>query len=148
MLIREIMTKSVEWIAPEATLFAAAEQMRNLDVGALPVCDSGRLVGMITDRDIVVRVVAKAEDPSTTLVGQAMTPRVVTCHDDEDVADVARKMRDQQIRRILVLDAATNHLAGIVSLGDLAVETGDEQLAGVTLEGISEPTFGGGSVLD
>jgi CBS domain-containing protein len=148
MLIREIMTKNVEWIAPEATLRTAAEQMRNLDIGALPVCCDGQLIGMITDRDIVVRVVAKGEDPATTLVTHSMTPRVITCKDDDDVSDVARTMRDQQIRRILVLDSWTNRLCGVVSLGDLAIESGDEQLAGATLEGISEPTFGCGNTSD
>jgi len=142
MLIREIMTKNVEAIAPEDTLHAAAENMRNLDIGALPVCDQNHLVGMITDRDIVIRVVAKGEDPATTLVRQAMTPQVITCHDTDDVTDVARIMRDNQIRRIVVLDSTTQWVCGVVSLGDLAIESGDEQLAGATLEGISEPTFG------
>jgi len=142
MLIREIMTRNVECAHPDDTLRHAAELMRNLDVGALPVCENDRLVGMITDRDIVIRVVAKGEDAATTLVVQAMTPEVITCRDDDEVSNVASIMRDQQIRRIIVLSNMTNRIAGVVSLGDLAVESGDENLAGVTLEGISEPTFG------
>jgi CBS domain-containing protein len=142
MMIREIMTRNVECTHPDDTLRHAAELMRNLDVGALPVCENDRLVGMITDRDIVIRVVAKGEDAGTTLVVQAMTPEVITCRDDDDVKDVASIMRDQQIRRIVVLSNDTNRIVGVVSLGDLAVESGDENLAGATLEGISEPTFG------
>lgn len=148
MQIREIMTRNVECAGPEDTLRHAAEMMRNLDIGALPVCENDRVVGMITDRDIVIRVVAKGEDPSTTLVVQAMTPEVITCREADDVQDVARTMRDQQIRRIIVISNDTNRIAGVVSLGDLAVESGDEQLAGVTLEGISEPTFGVGGFFE
>jgi len=108
-------------------------------VGPLPICDNDRLVGMLTDRDITVRAVAEGKDPRATRVRDVMTEGVCYCFEDDDVADAARLMKENQIRRLLVLDR-NKRLAGIVSLGDLAVETGDEHLAGQTLERVSQPT--------
>ena len=109
-------------------------------MGPLPVCgDNDRLVGMITDRDITVRAVAEACDPRTTTVQDVMTPDVVYCFDDQDVQEAARLMKEHQVRRLVVLNR-DKRLVGIVSLGDLAVETGDERLAGKTVEQVSLPT--------
>ncbi len=94
---------------------------------------------MITDRDITVRAVADACDPRSTTVEEVMTPDVVYCFDDQDVQEAARLMQAHQIRRLVVLDR-DKRLVGIVSLGDLAVETGDEKLAGKTLEEVSLPS--------
>ncbi len=139
MQVRDVMTKSVECVSPSISLQEAAEKMRNLDVGPLPVCGSNdRLVGMITDRDITVRAVAEARDPRTTTVKEVMTPDVAYCFDDQDVQDAARLMGEIQVRRLVVLNR-DKELVGIVSLGDLAVETGDEKLAGKTLEDVSLP---------
>jgi CBS domain-containing protein len=93
---------------------------------------------MLTDRDIIVRSVSEGHDPRADHVRDAMTPGVCYCYDDQDVTEAAKLMREKQIRRLPVLNRA-KRLAGIVSLGDLAVETGNEQLAGEALEGISEP---------
>jgi CBS domain-containing protein len=113
--------------------------MRDMDIGPLPVCgDNDRLVGMLTDRDITVRAVAEGQDPRTAKVRDAMTPDIVYCFEDQDVSEAAQLMKDQQIRRLVVLNR-DKRLVGIVSLGDLAVETGDERLAGNTLEAVSEP---------
>jgi CBS domain-containing protein len=138
MQLKEIMTRGVNVISPEATLKEAAEKMKNLDVGPLPVCDGERLVGMLTDRDITVRVVAAGCDPSTTKVGDVMTPEVVYCFEDQSVEEAAKLMEEQQIRRLPVLNR-NKWLVGIISLGDLAVDTGDRQLAGKVLEQVSEP---------
>jgi CBS domain-containing protein len=114
--------------------------MKDLDVGPLPVCgDSDRLVGMITDRDITVRGVAEGCDPRTTAVKEVMTPDVVYCFEDQDVQEAARLMQQHQIRGLVVLNR-DKRLTGIVSLGDLAVETGDAGLAGKTVEQVSLPT--------
>jgi CBS domain-containing protein len=113
--------------------------MRQLDVGSLPVCENERLVGMLTDRDITVRCVSEGFDPRTDLVREVMTPQVVYCFEDQDVTEAAKLMKEKQIRRLAVLNRQ-KRLTGIVSLGDLAVEAGNEQLAGETLEGISEPS--------
>ncbi len=140
MLVREVMTQKAECIRPANSLQEAAQKMKDLDVGPLPVCgDNDRLVGMITDRDITVRAVAEACDPRTTTVKDVMTPDVVYCFEDQDVREAAGLMKDHRVRRLVVLNR-DRRLVGIVSLGDLAVETGDEKLAGKTLEQVSLPT--------
>jgi CBS domain-containing protein len=142
MKISDVMTWGAECTGPDATLQQAAERMKTLDVGVLPVCEDGLLVGMITDRDIAVRSTALGEDPTVDRVGEVMTPSVIYCYDDQDIAEAAELMAEKQIRRLPVLNRE-KQLIGIVSLGDLAVETGDDQLAGETLEGISEPLAAG-----
>jgi CBS domain-containing protein len=137
MKISEVMTRGVECTPPDATLQQAAERMKSLDVGALPVCDNDRLAGVLTDRDITVRCVASGKDPRTTRVRDVMTPEIVYAFEDQDVAEAARIMKDKQIRRLPILNR-DKRLVGIVSLGDVAVETGDKRLAGAALEGISE----------
>jgi len=138
MKVNEIMTRRAECTRPDATLQEAAERMRSLDIGALPVCEEQRLVGMLTDRDIALRSVAAGHDPRHDHVADAMTPHVVYCFEDQDVTEAAELMKTRQIRRLPVL-RRNKQLAGIVSLGDLAVEEGNEQLAGEALEAISEP---------
>ena len=139
MQVKDIMTRGAECIAPEAPLDKTAERMKDLDVGSLPVCDHGRLVGMITDRDITVRATSMSLDPATTKVADVMTPGIAFCFEDHDVSEAAAIMKAKQIRRLPVLDH-NQHLVGIVSLGDLAVQTGDDALSGETLEKVSEPT--------
>jgi CBS domain-containing protein len=138
MKIKEVMTRGAECVPPSCTLQDAARKMKNLDVGPLPVCDNDRLVGILTDRDITVRAIAEGRDPKTTKVGEVLTPDVIYCFEDQDVQEAARLMKENQIRRLIVLNR-DKRLVGIISLGDLAVETGDEQLAGETLEKVSEP---------
>src|SRR3954464_6978937 len=118
MLVKEIMTHNVEAVSPGDTLEQAARKMEELDIGPLPVCEGHRVVGMLTDRDITVRATAAGCDPKTTLVCDAMSQDVVCCHEDQDVQEAARLMKEKQIRRLLVMNAA-NELVGIVSLGDL-----------------------------
>jgi CBS domain-containing protein len=138
MQLKEIMTPGVEVIAPEATLQEAAEKMRHLDIGPLPVCNGDRLVGLLTDRDIIVRAVADGRNPTTTRVHEVMTPEVVYGYDDQDIQDAARLMEQYQIRRLPVLNH-DKRLVGIVSLGDLAVHAGGQPLAGEVLEQVSAP---------
>jgi len=139
MQIREIMTATVECVRPDDTLQDAARKMRDLDVGPLPVCgDDDRLAGMITDRDIVIRAVAEGRDPRTTPVREAMTEGIDYCFEEQDVEDAARTMQDRQVRRLVVLNG-DKRLVGIVSLGDLATRSGDEEQTGGVLSDISEP---------
>jgi CBS domain-containing protein len=138
-LVNEVMTRGVECMSPNATLQEAARKMRDLDVGPLPVCgDNDRLVGMITDRDIVVRAVAEGQDTRTARVHDVMTSDIIYCFEDQDADEAAQLMRANQIRRLVVLNR-DKRLVGIVSLGDLAVETNDEEMAGATLQAVSEP---------
>ena len=140
MRVFETMTPNVVSVMPETTLMDAALMMRNLDVGPLPVIDEGRLVGVITDRDITVRATAEGRDPRVTRVGEIMSAEVVACAEGDDVRSAARLMQDAKLRRLLVVDGAGN-LKGIVSLADLVLQTGDDLLAGETLEKVSEPAW-------
>jgi CBS domain-containing protein len=140
MLVSDVMTRRAECIRSTNSLQEAARKMKSLDVGPLPVCgENDRLVGIITDRDITVRGVAEACDPRTTTVKDVMTPDIVYCFEDQDVQEAARLMQENQVRRLIVLNR-DKRLVGIVSLGDLAVETGDEKLSGKTLEEVSLPS--------
>ena len=136
--IKDVMTPGVEVVTPNATLREAAEKMRDLNVGPLPVCDGQKLAGMITDRDIVVRGIAMGHDPNTSKVRDVLTAEVEYCYEDDPVDKAAQLMRDKQIRRVLVVDRNKN-LVGIVSLGDVSQEVSGRK-AGETLEQISEPS--------
>jgi len=139
MLVKEVMTRSVACTRPDATLQEAAARMKSLDIGVLPVCGpDDRLAGMITDRDITVRASAEGESPVEIKVADVMTPEVMYCFENAEVEDAALLMKQKQVRRLVVLDQ-NSRLAGIVSLGDLAVDTRDEKLAGGTLQAVSEP---------
>jgi CBS domain-containing protein len=139
MQIREVMTKGVEVVRPDETLQNAAQKMKSIDVGPLPVCDGDRLVGMITDRDIIVRATAEGRDPKTTPVKEAMTPGIVYVYEDQDIEEAASLMKERQIRRLVVLDR-NKKLVGILSLGDIAADHRDDKLSGDVLESVSEPS--------
>jgi uncharacterized protein (DUF2267 family) len=138
LTIDQVMTRDVEVVRPEDTLREVAEKMRTLNVGPLPVCDGQKLQGIITDRDIVVRAVSQGMDPNTTPVSRVMTDEVEYIFADEGIEVAAHRMREEQIRRILVVDR-NEKLVGILSLGDISQAMG-EQEAGRTLEAISEPS--------
>lgn len=138
MKLKDIMTPNPECVSPDDSLQDAARKMRNLDVGPLPVCDNDRLAGMITDRDIVIAAVAEGRNPQTTKVREAMSSGIVFCFEDQDVEEAARTMQERQVRRLVVLNR-DNRMVGIVSLGDLATETGDREKSGAVLQDVSEP---------
>jgi CBS domain-containing protein len=129
------MTKKVDLAKPEMTLREVALKMRDGDFGALPVEENDRLVGMITDRDIVTRALAESkENPLDTKVREVMSENVYYCFDDQDAEDVARNMGQNQIRRLPVLNRE-KRLVGIVSLGDLALKKAkkvDDALCGIS----------------
>jgi len=134
--ISDIMTRDVEVIQRDDTLQHAAQRMRALDVGALPVCDGKALAGMVTDRDIAVRGVAEGMVPQESRVSDVMTEDVRWCRADETVEQVLEQMGEQQVRRLTVLDEA-RQVIGIVSLGDLA--TRQDGHTDEALREISEP---------
>jgi CBS domain-containing protein len=117
--IADIMTRDVETIQRDDTIQHAAQRMRALDIGALPVADGKALAGMVTDRDIAVRAVAEGMIPQEALVGDVMTADIRWCAEDDSVEDVLAEMGEQQVRRLPVLDAS-RRIVGIVALGDLA----------------------------
>lgn len=136
MRVSEAMTREVYVADPEETIQQAALAMAGIDVGALPVRDNDRLVGMITDRDIAVRGVAEGKGPGAK-VRDVMTTDVKYCFEDEDVEDVTRNMGDIQVRRLPVVNRQ-KRLVGILSLGDVALTDGDGR-AGNALRMISRP---------
>jgi CBS domain-containing protein len=136
MKISEVMTRDVETVRPDQPVQQAASFMLSADAGSIPVTDGNRLVGMITDRDIAVRGVAKGYGPDTQ-VRDLMSADVICIREDDDVDDVASKMSQAQVRRLPVIDDS-QQLCGIVSLGDLSRET-DGDSASQALEGVSQP---------
>ena len=137
MKVSEIMTRQVECIEPDMTIKTAAQRMRLLDVGFLPVCDGDRLAGTITDRDIVIRHVADGLDSTSVKVSEIMTPGVAYCYEDQEIEEVGRVMRDKEVKRILIL-SRDKRLVGVVSIGDMSMAAGVQELAGRTLKDISE----------
>jgi CBS domain-containing protein len=137
MKIQDIMTAPVETLSPESTLDEAARKMRDYNVGGLPLCDGGRLVGFITDRDIVIHATAEGLDPREVEVRDIGKRSVIYCHDTDELSDAARIMEVNQVRRLVVLDR-DKKLVGIVSLGDLATRLGNEELSGEVLTYISQ----------
>jgi CBS domain-containing protein len=138
-LLKEIMTSTVDVISHDARAAEAALKMKYLDVGAIPVCDGERLCGMVTDRDLVVRIIAKGLDPKQVHVSDATSSEVFFCYEDEDLEKASQVMSQKQIRRLPILSRAKK-LVGIVSLGDLAVRGKDAQTSGVVLEQVSRPS--------
>ena len=135
MNVRDIMTTEVIIASPDDDLMRAAQLMESHDFGALPIGDDGRLIGMLTDRDITVRAVARGLGPKAK-VREVMTTDVECVRDSDSVAEVAARMEDMQVRRLPVVDE-NDKLVGIVSLGDLAQTEPDD--AGDALQGISQP---------
>jgi len=138
MKVSEIMTSDFEMIDSTHSLTAAAQKMKSLNVGFLPVQEGTRLIGLITDRDIVVRALAEGLDPDMTQAKDIISSELVFCYEDDSIEDAARLMEDNQVRRLIVCDRDRTPV-GIVSLGDIAAKTGDERLAGEILERVSEP---------
>lgn len=127
--VSEVMSRDVRHVGPAERLQRAAQMMRELDVGALPVCDREQLVGMVTDRDIVVRGTAAGLAPDEACVADVMSEGVRWCFEDQTVDEVMRQMGDSQVRRIpVVSDERQRQLVGIVALADLA-RRGDEPVA-------------------
>ena len=137
MKVREMMSSGIDFTHADATIKETAEKMKELDVGAMPVAIGDETVGMITDRDIVVRIVAHGLDPEKSHVSDAITEGVEYCNEEDDIQDVARLMEKQQIRRVVVKDNQ-GKVSGIVSLGDLA-RAANHGLSGETLEEVSQP---------
>ncbi len=142
MKVRELMATEPISVEPKATLGEVATLMKQQDCGSIPVVEGGRLVGIVTDRDIVVRGVAAGKDPKTQRVSEVMSANPVTIGPDDDVTDAEKKMADRQIRRLPVVEAGK--LVGIIVTAQIA-RAGNERQVGETLKEISEPTSGRGS---
>ena len=138
MHLKDIITDNVETIGPDASLQDAAKVMLARDLGFLPVQEDGKVVGVVTDRDIAIRGVAAGMDSKTSTVHDVMTREVFSCGVDDSVEDACAMMEDEQVRRLVVLDN-DDELVGIVALADIALQTGAGQSAEV-LKRVSEPS--------
>lgn len=138
MKVKDVMTKSIVSLNSKDSVEKAAELMKEHNIGAVPVCESGKVVGIITDRDIILRSVAGGVDSKSQTVREIMSSNPVTGTQDMDVKDASRIMSERQIRRLPIVDNA--NLVGMVSLGDIAVRPNLEQEAEQALSSISEPS--------
>jgi len=135
MKVQEIMTTNVECVAPDAGLLELANKMKTLDVGFIPICENDRLAGTVTDRDIVIRGLAGGKDVKTVKARDIMTNDIFWCFEDQEVKEVANKMRDKEVRRMLILNRE-KRLVGVVSIGDISKV--EEKESGTTLKDITE----------
>lgn len=135
MRCSDIMTRDVKTATREMTLRDAAAMMRDGDMGSVPVVEDGRLVGILTDRDIVVRAIAEGKDAMTP-ISEAMTTEIFSVRPEDFVFEAIRLMGDKQVRRIPVVGQA-GELAGIIAIADIALEMEDEREIAETLEEIS-----------
>jgi CBS domain-containing protein len=142
MKVRELMTKQPTTVKPDAKLGEVATLMKQEDCGSIPVVEDGRLVGIVTDRDIVIRGVAAGKDPKTQRVSEVMSADPVGIGPDQDVSEAEKVMGDRQIRRLPVVEGG--RLVGIIVTAQIA-RAGNERSVGETLKDISEPTSGRGS---
>jgi len=138
-IVADVMTRGVRSMSPQDTVVLAAQAMDELNIGVIPVCEGGKLVGMVTDRDIVVRGVAQQADTQTMKLADVMSTNVRCATEDEDVDEVLDEMAQAQIRRMPVVDE-DERLVGMVTLGDIAAKTDDEGMdVAQSLGDISEP---------
>lgn len=135
--VRDIMTKDVAYINPMSTVIEAAQLMQKHNVGSIPVCDQSGVIGLVTDRDIVVRNVAHGNNPQNTPIKDVMTSKVMTVSPDMDVNEVSKIMANSQIRRLPVVE--NNKLIGILALGDMAADPKFDTEASEALTEISRP---------
>ncbi|NLL06767.1 MAG: CBS domain-containing protein [Clostridiaceae bacterium] len=137
MKVRDKMTRNVGYVNPSNTVVEVAQVMQKLNVGSVPVFDQNKVVGVVTDRDIVVRNVAHGKIPQETKVQDVMTCQVTTVTPDMDVGEVSKIMAQQQIRRVPVVE--NNQLVGILALGDMATDFRCDTEASEALTEISKP---------
>jgi CBS domain-containing protein len=136
MKVRDVMTSSVDWVTPDTAVVEVARLMKKDDVGSIPICQGNRLIGMITDRDIVLKVVATGENTNNISVKDIMSTDIISVSSDQDVHEAADLMSKYQIRRLPVLE--NDKLVGILAIGDLAIEKIHINEAGDALSDISQ----------
>jgi len=135
MQVKDVMNPKVEFVGPETCLTDIATKMRDLDLGALPIEDGDDLIGIITDRDIAMRVIANGKDPDATPVRDVMSTDMIWCFDDQDVEDAAHLMEAKKVRRLPVLDHEKK-LVGILALSDISRKASHE-LSGEVIEAVN-----------
>ena len=119
MLVKEVMTPKAEWIEPDSTLLEAARRMRDKDIGSLLVGEHDKIIGVVTDRDITCRSVARNLNPDNTLVREVMSERIFWCFDDQEIEKAADLMENKKVRRLAVMNRE-KRMVGFLSVDDLA----------------------------
>lgn len=135
MKIKNVMHKGVSWVHPGMPIAKIARKMRQQDIGAVPVGEHDRLIGMVTDRDICCRGLGNRHDPKGLTARDVMTKKIVYCRDEQSVEDAVRLMRKAKIRRLPVIDAK-KRMVGMVGLGDIAAKA-EGRLSGAALKAVS-----------
>jgi CBS domain-containing protein len=135
MKVSEIMTTNVECVSPDTGINEIADKMKTLDVGFLAVCENDRIAGTVTDRDVVIRGIAGGRDIKSMKATDVMTKDVHWCFENDDIKDVSEKMRDKEVRRMLILNQS-KRLVGVVSIGDISKV--EEKESGKILKDTSE----------
>jgi CBS domain-containing protein len=135
MKVKDAMHKGAEWVTPQTALADIARRMRDLDIGAIPVGENDRLIGMVTDRDIVCRGVANGQDCSKLTARDVMSKGIFYCNDSEDLEDASRIMEQKQVRRLPVLNDK-KRMVGMLSLGDIG-DAASHELTGEVVAAVS-----------
>jgi CBS domain-containing protein len=138
MQLKQVMSMNPECVSPATPVGQVASVMKTRDIGMVLVSENGRLVGTVTDRDIVIRGIAEGRDPRIAMTGDIMSRKASFCYEDQDVTEAARVMEERKIRRLAIL-SRDRKLVGVVSLGDLAVRTGDEAMSGEVIKFVARP---------
>ena len=141
MKVREIMSTDVQRISSSAMVSEAAEKMRVFNIGCLPILEDNKIVGMLTDRDIVIRAIAAGSNPRMTIIKDIFTPNIIRCYEDDDIETAATIMEVHRVRRLVVI-RNDNSVAGILSLGDLASKANIDHLTYEIMERVCEPVRG------
>ena len=135
MKVKDAMHKGVEWVPPTTPVLDLAKKMHQYDIGAIPIGENDKLIGIVTDRDIVCRGIANGKDLSKLTARDVMTTSIIWCRDDEDLDDATRIMEDKQVRRLPVIDK-NKRMVGMLSLGDVA-HSGKSKLGGEVLQKVA-----------
>jgi CBS domain-containing protein len=136
MKVSEIMTRSAHTILPDATVEQASRKMRDDNIGLLTVCEAGKIFGVVTDRDIVVRSIASGLTPHLTTVREIMTRKPLCCYDDQSITEATKMMEKNQLRRLIVINRE-NQLVGVLTVTDLALKSTNEKLSGQVLHKVT-----------
>ncbi len=136
MKAKDIMSRNPEILSPEMTLQEAAEKMKKQDFGFMPIGENDRLIGAVTDRDIVIRGVASGKDSKKVTIRDIMTDKIQYCFENDSIDKIAEMMSKLQIRRLAVLNE-NKRIVGIISIGDVATKSNDNNLSGKVTAAVS-----------
>jgi CBS domain-containing protein len=137
MKVKEIMHTNPKFIYPETTIQEAANIMKDIDIGFLPICNKEKIIGAITDRDIVIRAIAEDKDIGATKVEDIMSKKIIYCYEDDPIEMAAQKMEDEHIRRLIVVNN-DKRLVGIISIGDISAKLSGGKLSGEIMNKVNE----------